>query len=45
MGTSIAMIERSYGALIDGASESIAACLDALERRLGQDRAAEGGES
>jgi hypothetical protein len=44
MGTSVAMIERSYGALIDGAGESIAARLAAHEARLGQERAREGGE-
>ena len=44
MGT-VSMIERSYGALIGGASESIAARLDALERRLGQERASEVEES
>jgi hypothetical protein len=44
MGTSIAMIERSsYGALIVGAREGIAARLDDLEERLGQDWAT--GES
>jgi hypothetical protein len=32
MGTSIAMIERSYGMLITGASDSIADRLDALDR-------------
>jgi integrase len=42
MGTSIAMIERSYGALIAGAREGIAARLDALEQRLGQERARAG---
>jgi integrase len=32
MGTSIDMIERHYGTLLDGALESIAARLDALDR-------------
>jgi hypothetical protein len=41
MGSSIPMIERSYGALIAGAREGIAARLDDLENRLGQERAAE----
>ena len=31
MGTSVAMIERHYGALLDGAMESIAGRLDALD--------------
>jgi len=44
MGTSIAMIERSYGARIGGASDSIAARLDLIER-LGQDRATAEGEA
>jgi integrase len=43
MGTSIAMIERSYGALLGGASDSIADRLDQIER-LGQDRATAEGE-
>lgn len=41
MGTSIRMIERNYGTLIDGASEAIAARLDAVETRLGQEWARE----
>ena len=32
MGTSVRMIERSYGILLDGALESIAGRLDALDR-------------
>lgn len=44
MGTSIAMIERSYGTLIAGAGDGIAARLDALDDRLGQDRATAGNE-
>jgi hypothetical protein len=31
MGTSVAMIERHYGALLDGAHSGIAARLDAFE--------------
>jgi integrase len=43
MGTSTAMIERSYGVLLDGAMESIAARLDTLdgERDRATDDAAE----
>ncbi len=33
MGTSVAMIERHYGALLDGAGAGIAGRLDALEAR------------
>jgi integrase len=33
MGTSVRMIERHYGALLDGAMDSIAARLDAYEAR------------
>jgi hypothetical protein len=44
MGTSIAMIERSYGALIGGASDSIAARLDQVAG-LGQDRATAEGRA
>jgi integrase len=40
MGTSVRMIERHYGTLLDGALESIATRLDALDR--GRDEAAEG---
>ena len=40
MGTSIAMIERHYGTLLDGAMESIATRLDALDR--GRDQAEDG---
>ena len=36
MGTSVAMIERHYGALLDGAHAGIAGRLDALEARLEQ---------
>jgi integrase len=32
MGTSVRMIERHYGTLLDGALESIATRLDALDR-------------
>ena len=34
MGTSVAMIERHYGALLDGAHAGIARRLDALEAEL-----------
>ena len=34
MGTSVVMIERHYGALLDGAQAGIAGRLDALEARL-----------
>jgi hypothetical protein len=36
MGTSVAMIERQYGALLDGAHAGIAGRLDALEAELEQ---------
>jgi hypothetical protein len=36
MGTSAAMIERQYGALLDGAHAGIAGCLDAHEAKLEQ---------
>jgi integrase len=36
MGTSVAMIERHYGALLDGAHAGIAGRLDALETQLEQ---------
>jgi integrase len=39
MGTSVRMIERHYGALLDGAGADIAARLDAL--RAARERAAE----
>jgi integrase len=35
MGTSIRMIERHYGALLDGSAATIAAKLDAYDARLG----------
>ena len=34
MGTSVRMIERHYGALLDGAGAAIAGRLDALEAKL-----------
>jgi hypothetical protein len=34
MGTSVLMIERHYGALLDGARAGIAGRLDALEAEL-----------
>jgi len=45
MGTSVRMIERHYGTLLDGAMESIAGQLDALdaERDRATDRATNGG--
>jgi hypothetical protein len=36
MGTSVRMIERHYGALLDGATESIATRLDALDQERDQ---------
>jgi hypothetical protein len=36
MGTSVRMIERHYGALLDGAHAGIAGRLDALEAQLEQ---------
>jgi integrase len=39
MGTSVRMIERHYGTLLDGAGEGIAGRLDALDAR--RERAAE----
>jgi integrase len=40
MGTSVLMIERHYGALLDGAQAGIAGRLDAIEAELEQDLAA-----
>jgi hypothetical protein len=37
MGTSVEMIERAYGALLDGAGAGIAARLASFEERSGQD--------
>jgi integrase len=45
MGTSVAMIERHYGALIGGAHAGIAGRLDAIETRLQQAAEAEAGEA
>jgi len=47
MGTSVEMIDRTYGHLAQGAEQSAQAKLDAAyARRLGQDRAtAESGEN
>jgi integrase len=45
MGTSVRMIERHYGALLDGAGAGISGRLDALEAQLEQTAGAEGGES
>jgi hypothetical protein len=36
MGTSVRMIEKHYGALLDGAQEELAGRLDALEAKLEQ---------
>lgn len=36
MGTSVAMIERHYGTLLDGAGAGIAGRLDAHEAQLSQ---------
>ena len=44
MGTSVAMIERHYGTLLDGAHAGIAGRLDAIEAQLEQ-AAVEGGGS
>ena len=41
MGTSVKMIERHYGTLIDGAAADVLDRLDALDGRL--ERAAEDG--
>jgi hypothetical protein len=38
MGTSVRMIEKHYGALLDGAHAGIAERLDALEAELGTAR-------
>jgi integrase len=42
MGTSVAMIERHYGALLDGAHAGIAARLDVFEAELQRGAEAEG---
>jgi hypothetical protein len=36
MGTSVAMIERHYGTLLDGAHAGIAGRLDAIEAELAE---------
>jgi hypothetical protein len=41
MGTSVAMIERHYGTLLDGAPAGIAGRLDALEAEQASGEAAE----
>jgi hypothetical protein len=43
MGTSVLMIERHYGALLDGAQAGIAGRLDVLEARLQEEAEAEAG--
>lgn len=45
IGSSVRMIERHYGALLDGAGAGISGRLDALEAQLEQAATAEGGES
>ena len=45
MGTSVRMIERHYGTLVDGAHAGIAARLDALEADLAQNAAVEEGNT
>jgi hypothetical protein len=45
MGTSVAMIERHYGALLDGAHAGIAGRLDALEAEFEEQADAEVGDS
>jgi integrase len=45
MGTSVRMIERHYGALLDDARAGIAGRLDALETELEEQAAAKGGEA
>jgi len=45
MGTSVRMIERHYGALLDGARAGIAGRLDALEAELEEQPEAKGGEA
>lgn len=42
MGTSVAMIQRHYGTLLDGAQAGIAGRLDALEVELERAAEAEG---
>ncbi len=41
MGTSVRMIERHYGALLDGAAGDIAARLDAFEAQRERDDVAQ----
>ena len=41
MGTSVRMIERHYGALLDGAHNGIANRLDAFEAEMEQARTAD----
>jgi integrase len=45
MGTSVAMIERHYGALVDTAKASILARLENFGARLGHDEKDEGGKT
>jgi hypothetical protein len=45
MGTSVRMIERHYGALIDGAHAGITGRLDALEALLEQAAEADASEA
>ena len=44
MGTSVRMIERHYGTLVDGAHAGIAARLDALEAEFEQNVAPKEGD-
>jgi hypothetical protein len=43
MGTSVRMIERHYGILLDGAMQEIAGRFDALDADRARDRAEESG--
>ena len=42
MGTSVRMIERHYGTLLQGSGDAIRAKLDAHQDRLGRERATAG---
>lgn len=42
MGTSVRMIERHYGALLDGAGAEIAARLDAFDARQAREKGSRG---
>jgi hypothetical protein len=45
MGTSVLMIERHYGALLDGAQAGLTDRLDAIEAQLARAAKAKAGES